>query len=254
MKHRKGRGVGVLMLGVSIWLPAFGCGDNDDGEQPTGGTHQGGASTGGVVGRSGGVAGSAAGGEAQPGGTGGSAATGGLGNGGAGQGGTPETGGAGQAGAFAGDGGTAAGGKAAGDGGTSDGAAGNGQAGQAGEQGTGRVDCGGQSCDRCCYNPGIAPEIAKEFECDATLGSDVYLCGFRPRFEMTCDAKSDCREGLVCCMEEAKGALIAVAACFETCPAASSTWSHYELCANDEECTAPKQCLKIPGRYFRGCQ
>lgn len=246
MNHRKNRGVGVLILAAAIGLPTSGCGDDDDDDEgQPGGSHLGGASTGGVAGQSGGMAGSAAGGESQPGGT---AAIGGLTSDGGGQGGTPEPDGAGRAGAAAGDGGTAAGGSAAGEGGDAPGGAAG--SGQAGERGTGRVDCGGQSCDRCCFNlDGAAPE----FEC-APIDKAPLFCGIDQRFDMTCDAKSDCGEGRVCCMERTKVSLLASAHCSQQCPVATSTTLHYELCADDEDCTSPQQCVSLPNLYFRVCQ
>jgi hypothetical protein len=267
MNQKKFRGVGVLILGAAIWLPTFGCDEDDAEDGETGGAHQGGASTAGIAGQSGGSAGTAAGGDAQSGGAAGSAATVGLSSG-AGQGGTPEPGGAGQAGAAAGEGGTAAGeggtapggaagdggaeagGSAAGDGGTAPGGAAG--SGHAGEQATGLVDCGGESCDRCCYNlflDGTGPE----FEC-VPFNDVPSFCGLDHRFDMTCDAKSDCAEGQVCCMERTKSGLLATASCFSECPIANKTHFHYELCGNDQDCRAPQRCVKLPNQYFRVCQ
>jgi hypothetical protein len=264
MDQKKKRRVGALMLGTAIWFTTFGCGDDDDDGPPAAGNHQGGSSTAGVAGRGGGAAGGDAehGGSAgttaeggtDPGSAAGSTVTGGMGGSGAGQGGTPEPSEAGQAG---GGGNTAAGGggnTAAGDGGSSSaGASGNSQA---GEQGAGLVDCGGESCDRCCYEMlydqyPVPP--SPEFEC-VTGNNPPPLCGIDYRFDMTCDAKSDCAEGRVCCMERGTIAQTASAFCVAQCPIVHKPSLYYELCANDEECTAPQHCVKLPNLYFRVCQ
>lgn len=281
MNQRNKRGVGVLMLGAGIWLTTFGCGADDDDGPSTAGSHQGGSSTAGTAGR-GGSAGSAAGGDTEhggtaggdsehggaagstpggdtdpggaagntpggdmdPGGAAGSTVTGGMGGGGAGQGGTPPS-----------DGGQAVGGNTgAGDGGSA--SAGAPDNGQGGDQATGRVDCGGQSCDQCCYEM-LYDEYpfppSPEFEC-ASVDYWPSFCSFDSRVYMLCDSKSDCSEGEVCCLERSPITPSTYSECSSQCPIAHRTNFHYELCANDEECTAPKQCVKRPDLYFRVCQ
>jgi hypothetical protein len=164
-----------------------------------------------------------------------------MGGNGAGQGGTPEPS----------EGGQAVGGNtAAGDGGSA--SAGAPDNGQGGDQATGRVDCGGQSCDRCCYEM-LNHQVTPEFECVLNNKPPV-LCGIDYRFDMTCDSKSDCPEDRFCCMERGTVAMTASAMCLQKCPDIHKPYFYYELCANDEECTAPKQCVKRADLYFRVCQ
>lgn len=112
------------------------------------------------------------------------------------------------------------------------------------------MDCGGQNCDLCCYDAfGGKPE----FEC-APVDDPPPNCGTDTVFDMTCDAKADCASGEVCCMERTKTSMLASATCRPKCPVSDNTTMHYELCGGDEECTAPKRCVKLPSLYFRVCR
>ncbi|HYO96335.1 MAG TPA: serine/threonine-protein kinase, partial [Polyangiaceae bacterium] len=115
------------------------------------------------------------------------------------------------------------------------------------------IECGGQRCANvCCASEQAYVCAESAAECPPSPSGESTL--------LLCDGPEDCREGKVCCMDPADGALLVACTPAEACTGSFAhprSGTHIPLttvCHADYDCAPEQRCASTPGVALRVCQ